>query len=121
VKNYKLAGLIGGILALGYFIFNVYQAIAISKGFSFAESLLPELVIAIIVGSIFIAPAIVLLTKQNLRKNILWIAWLYPIVLGLGMLNVFYANDPLEAGLPIMVVVLPFCIIFSLILLLQKR
>lgn len=120
-KQIKNISLIGGLLALTYFTFNVITAINISKGFGFAESLLPELLNALIVGVIFILPALILFKIKHFKKHIIYIAWLYPIILLGGIINLLLVDDALAAGLPMLLIVTPFCIIFSLILILQKK
>ncbi len=116
----KKAGLVGGMIALAYFIFNIYHAIQISQGFSFKESLLHEILTAIVVLLLLLGPAVALTLNKQFKKEHSWIAWLYPAVLALGLLNVILSKDALAAGLPMVLLVIPFCIVCTLVLAFKK-
>ncbi len=117
MQQNKIAGIFGGLLSLTFLVYGIYHAIRISKGFAFAESLLPELITVISTQIPLIAPAIVLTLNKHLKKYKNWVFWLYPAVIGLGLLNVFLAKDPLAAGLPMIMLVFPFCIIYAIVVL----
>lgn len=117
----KKAGLLGGMIALGYFGFQIYRAIQISQGFSFTESLLPEILTAFGVLLLLLGPAIALTLNKQFKKEHSWIAWLYPAVLAFGLLNVVLSNDALAAGLPVVFLVIPFCVLLTLILAFKKQ
>jgi len=70
---------------------------------------------------IFILPALVLLLAGPFRMWFDRFAPLYPLVLGAGVLNIYLQNDALAAGLPIIVLVYPFLVIFALAYLLRGR
>lgn len=117
MKQNKIAGILGGLLSLSFLVYSIYHAIRISKGFTFTESLLPELITVITTQIPLIAPAIVLIFNKHLKTYKYWVYWLYPVIIGLGLLNVLLAEDPLAAGLPMIVFVFPFCIIYTIVLL----
>lgn len=121
MKQNKIAGMVGGLLSLSFLVYSIYHVIQISKGFAFAEALLPELMTVISTQIPLIAPAIVLIFFKQLKRYKNWVFWLYPVVIGLGLLNVLLAEDPLAAGLPMMVFVFPFCIIYTLVLFFNKK
>jgi len=119
MKKSQKAGIVGGILSLSYLAYNVYVVIRISK--TFPESLFSELVIAITAQIPMLAPAIVLIFCKHFKKNNTWIFWLYPVVLGLGLINLLLSKDPISAGLPMVLLVFPFCIIYAIVLLFLKK
>lgn len=121
MKQQKIAGYIGGIMALILFANQIYHAIRISRGFEFTESLLPELSNAIINGLIVISPALVLILSKNVELKIPWIIWSYPIITAFGMLNYFTSSDPLEAGIPMISLVYPFCLLFAIFIYLRNQ
>jgi uncharacterized membrane protein len=119
MNNYKKAGIIGGLLVMAHLVISIYQAFAISKGFSFIEGLLPELKVVVINAGILLAPATVLIFKK-FKKESHWLIWTYPVIVGLGLLSVYMATDALAAGLPMIIIVFPFCIIFAIVTLIKK-
>ena len=88
---------------------------------TFPESLFSELLIAITAQIPMLAPAIVLIFCKHFKKNNTWIFWLYPVVLGLGLINLLLSKDPIFAGLPMVLLVFPFCIIYAIVLLFLKK
>lgn len=120
MNQQKKAGIIGGVMALSYFVFNIYHAVKVSKGFSFTESFLQELIIAIIVLILLIAPAVALTLNRRFKNKYSWIAWLYPAFTTLWLLNAFLSKDVLS-GLPLVGFGLPFCITLTLILVFNKQ
>ena len=115
MKLAKISGLTGAALSLCLLVPSVFHAFRISKGFSFFDSLFPELVGISIDLIIFIIPAAVLLFRSAFSPVLEKASAIYPIVIALTVLNVYLADDPLAAGLPIVVLTVPFCVIFSLI------
>ncbi|QTD38638.1 hypothetical protein JL193_05010 [Polaribacter batillariae] len=115
MKQHKKAALVGLIFVLIYFCYDIYHIIRISKGFSFEESLLPELVILFINQLLLIAPAVVLFIIKSFKKKYIFAVWLYPIILALGFINILVSNDPLAAGLPMVFLVFPACIILAIL------
>ncbi|QNM84480.1 hypothetical protein H9W90_09755 [Polaribacter pectinis] len=115
MKQHKKAGLAGTTLVFIFFISGLYHIIRISKGFSFKESFLPELINLISTQVPLIIPAIVLLLIKDFKQKYIFSVWLYPIILALGLINVFLSNDALAAGLPMIVIVFPACILLAII------
>jgi hypothetical protein len=115
MKLAKISGLTGAALSLCLLVPSVFHAFRISKGFSFFDSLFPELVGIFIDLIIFIMPAAVLLFRSAFSPVFEKAYAIYPIVIALTVLNVYLADDPLAAGLPIVLLTAPFCVIFSLI------
>ncbi|WP_010181887.1 hypothetical protein [Aquimarina agarilytica] len=121
MKQHKKAAVIGIIIAIAYFIFNMYNAIEISKNFSFLESLFSELIIGIIVQIILIAPAVVLLLTKEFGKKYSFLPWLYPISIAIGLINIILSKDPLAGGIPMVIVIFPFCIILTIVFSFLKK
>ena len=115
MKQHKKAGLAGAILVFIFFISGMYNIIRISKGFSFKESFLPELINLILTQVPLIIPAIVLVLIKDFKQKYIFSVWLYTIILALGLINVFLSNDALAAGLPMFVIVFPACILLAII------
>ncbi|QTE21937.1 hypothetical protein [Polaribacter cellanae] len=115
MKAHKKAGLFGAILVLLFFCYDSYHIIRISEGLSFEESLLPELKILFSNTILFIAPAVVLFLIEDFKQKYIFTAWLYPIILGLGLVNVLISNDALAAGLPMVLLVFPACVILAVL------
>ena len=55
-----------------------------------------------------------LLLKKELNSKSIWLAWLYPVIVGLGLLNVYFSDSALGAGIPMIMIIFPFCIIYSM-------
>ena len=120
MKLSRISGIVGGALSLVYTVPAIMGAIGISAGFSVSESLIPELLSITPAAAIFLLPAVVLLTRREFSPMLEKASLAYPIVLGLSMFHLSRATDPLEAGLPIVLLALPFCILFSIIFFFKK-
>lgn len=116
----KWSMIIGWAIAVLFIIFQLYTSVKISEGFSFQEGLLPELMVTFKNAVIFLLPAIALYIKKPINKTIQYVSVLYPVLLGLGLANVLISSDPLAAWLPILLIVMPFCVVFSLVVFLRK-
>ena len=114
MKQSQKAGIVGGLMALSFFAYNLYVAFGISRGDDFSKSLYPEVFIAIGIQIPLLAPALVLIFVKHFEKSAAWIFWSYPVVMGVGLLNTLLAKDPITAGLPMVLFVLPFCIIHAI-------
>ena len=77
--------------------------------------------ITLSMGFVLILPALLFAFTKEFKKNVLWINIVYLIVTTGGLLNVVTASDPLSAGLPMIVVVIPLAIITSIILLVLRK
>jgi len=121
MKHSQKAGLVGGLISLSFFVYNIYVAFRISKGFTFDKSLYYELINAIFIQLFLLSPAIILTFFKHFKKDSAWIFWLYPVVIGFGLLNTLLSKDPISAGLPMVVLVFPFCFIYTIVLLILKK
>ena len=108
MKLAKISGLTGAAFSLCFFVHSVFHSFRISKGFAFFDSLFPELVGIFIDLIIFIMPAAVLLFRSAFSPVFEKASAIYPIVIALTVLNVYLADDPLAAGLPIVLLTAPF-------------
>jgi hypothetical protein len=121
MKQHQKAAIIGGFMALCFFGINIYYAIKISKGFTFTKALLPELINAVICLIPLIAPAIALTLIKDFKNEYAWIAWLYPVVISLGLINFFLANDPFISGMQMILFVMPFGVLFTILLYVMNK
>ena len=115
MKLAKISGLTGAAFSLCLFVHSVFHSFRISKGFAFFDSLFPELIGTFNSSIIFFMPAAVLLFRSAFSPVLEKASTVYPIVMAPTVLNVFLADDPLAAGLPAVLLTMPFCIIFSII------
>ena len=115
MKLAKISGLTGAALSLCLLVPSVFHSFRISKGFAFFDSLFPGLIGTFNSSIIFFMPAAVLLFRSAFSPVFEKASAIYPIVIALTVLNVYLADDPLAAGLPIVLLTAPFCVIFSLI------
>ncbi|MGZ2460202.1 MULTISPECIES: hypothetical protein [Rhizobium] len=111
----RAAGYAGAAIAA------LWAARQLDRIYSFPEPLDAELMNVARNFGIFILPALVLLLAGPFRMWFDRFAPLYPLVLGAGVLNIYLQNDALAAGLPIIVLVYPFLVIFALAYLLRGR
>ena len=105
----------------GAAIAALWSASQVSRNYSLMEPFGAELVNVVRNFGIFILPALVLLLAGPFRAWFDRFAPLYPLVLGAGVLNIYVQDDALAAGLPMIVLVYPFLVIFSLAYLLRGR
>lgn len=120
-RNKQIALYGGAFLGAVVALVNFVQAIRISLGESITKVLIPELFSALLVTIIFLFPACVLYIKRETLTPKIWkISVAYPFFVLLGLLNIIFIKVSWLAGLPIMVVVVPFCIIFGLVVLFKK-
>ncbi len=110
MKEHKKPAIIGIILAISFFIFNIYT---ITNGFTSSKSLLTEIKFAFILQIPLLAPAIVLLLNKDFSKKHGYVSWLYPIIIALGFLGIVLSKGPIIAGLLMIMVVYPICIILA--------
>ncbi|WP_455169033.1 hypothetical protein [Aegicerativicinus sediminis] len=120
MNQYKKAGLAGALISLIYFFYNIYLAFKITQGFPFSETL-SEILTAIFAQIPLLLPAIVLVLFTFKKKISNWVIWLYPAVITIGLLNVLLSDDALSAGLPMIIFVYPFCVIYAVILFLLRK
>ncbi|MCI0472105.1 MAG: hypothetical protein L0Y76_00805 [Ignavibacteria bacterium] len=118
IKSAAAAGLM--ISALNS-VYGIYTAVRISAGFAFQESLLPELKSVLFNLIILSLPGIIILFRKNAYMKWFWTPWLYPAVTGSGLAYAYTAGDALAAGLAMMFTVFPFCIVFSVVVLLRRK
>ncbi|MGR9193774.1 hypothetical protein [Rhizobium leguminosarum] len=109
------AGYVGATIAA------LWAARQVSRLYSLTEPFGPEFLNVARNLGIFILPAFVLLLAGPFRMWFDRFAPLYPLVLGAGVLNIHLQDDALAAGLPLIVLVYPFLVIFSLAYLLRGR
>ncbi|MGR9166965.1 hypothetical protein [Rhizobium leguminosarum] len=109
------AGYVGATIAA------LWAARQVSRLYSLTEPLGPEFLNVARNLGIFILPAFVLLLAGPFRMWFDRFAPLYPLALGAGVLNIYVQDDALAAGLPLIVLVYPFLVIFSLAYLLRGR
>ncbi|MGO7170080.1 hypothetical protein AB9F47_23845 [Rhizobium leguminosarum] len=105
----------------GAAIAALWAARQVGRLYSSTEPFGPELMNVATNLGIFILPALVLLLAGPFRMWFDRIAPLYPFVLGAGILNIYMQDDALAAGLPMIVLVYPFLVIFALAYLLRGR
>jgi len=117
----KIALIAGGVISLILVVFNIYHAFRVSEGFSFTQGLLPELLSVVLVAIVFLLPTFALCKRKELDPVLSKIGVLYPILVGLGFLNILFSDDPLAAGVPMVLVVAPFCIIYGLVVLVKGK
>ncbi|ACS59328.1 hypothetical protein Rleg_5115 (plasmid) [Rhizobium leguminosarum bv. trifolii WSM1325] len=98
----------------GAAIAALWAACQIGRLYSSTEPFGPELMNVARNLGIFILPALVLLLAGPFRMWFDRFAPLYPFVLGAGILNIYVQDDALAAGLPMIVLVYPFLVIFAL-------
>ena len=111
----KTSGLTGAAFSLYLFLHSVFHSFRISKGFAFFDSLFPELIGTFNSSIIFFMPAAVLLFRSAFSPVLEKASTVYPIVMALTVLNVYLTDGPLTAGLPVVVLTMPFFIVFSII------
>ncbi|WP_066225439.1 hypothetical protein [Formosa haliotis] len=121
MKQVKNAGIIGGIISLLFFAYQIYNAFRISKGFDFNESLETELLNAVLVQIPLLAPAIILYFSKQFNMKYVWLVWLYPIVLAFSLLSLLFSEGALAGGLTMVMFVIPFCLLFTIIILFLRR
>lgn len=109
------AGYAGAAIAV------LWSASQVSRNYSLIEASGAELVNVARNLGIFILPALVLLLAGPFRTWFGRFAPLYPLVLGAGVLNIYMQDDALVAGLPMVVLVYPFLVVFALGYLLWGR
>ena len=124
MNKHKILGLIGGGFAFAYALYRIYHSIRISLGFPFGI-FISELGIDLFVIAVFFSPAIVLYYTECFKKNIIWLAWSYIIVLLFTFVIIIYndlvTNDPIAVGLPILLFVFPALIIISTVLFFLRK
>lgn len=120
MKQVQIAALVASLIVVFDLVLGSYYAVQISLGFDFTDSLLYELVLVIIKALVLFYPASILIREDNYKLIKPWLAWLYTIIIFLGLLNLYLFKDSLESGLPMLLIVFPFCLIFSLFLLFKK-
>ena len=78
-------------------------------------NLISEEIFPILANGLILIPAILGLTKSKkweTNKSITIYFIVYSLISIGGLINAIIANDPLAAGLPIVIIVLPFVILF---------
>lgn len=115
MKKHQIAGLIGVLFIIADLIYSTKIAFRISRIDS--SSVISELLIVLFKETFMGAPGIILLSRKYLTKKLSLFSWAYPIILGLGLLNVYTADNAIGAGVPMIIFVFPFCLIFSVFVL----
>ena len=108
----------GGIISLAILGYGSYHTFSrINQKSSFLTDVLPELNIMTIQAAILLLPAVAMYFKKPSGKSVAYTSILYPILLFLGFFNILTSDDALAAGLPMIMIVFPYCIIYGIIVL----
>ena len=117
-RNIVIIG--GGIVSLVLVIFNLYHAFRASAGVPPMEGLVPELFSAFVVAVIFLLPAFALWSKKNTGRLVTKVGILYPALVLLAFINILMVDEPVAAGLPMLLVAVLFCVVYGLVVLVRK-
>ncbi len=109
---------LGGIAAAFFTGFSVYHAFVITGELA---SVPRDLMMSVLVGIILLLPAFALYSKKNTGIILSKIGILYPILVAGGFINILRSEDALAAGMPMVLLVMPFCIVYGLVVLVKKN
>lgn len=108
----------GGLVSTLWIAYSVYHAFKITGDLA---SVPFDLLMTLLLAVIFLLPAFALYKRRETGIVLTKIGILYPILVGLGFFNILFSDDPLSAGLPMLLVVAPFCIIYGLVVLFKNK
>jgi len=117
----NMSMMVGGGASVVVILFNLFFTFRNMNDAPFAQGLLPDLIGTLVLMAILLLPALALYMRRNLGSLVKKISVLYPMLVIVAFINLLIASDPLVAGLPFVLVVLPFCIIYGIVVLVKGK
>ena len=107
----------GGVISVLWIVYSIYHSFKITGELG---SVPFDLLMTFLLALIFLLPVYALGKRKETGIVLTKIGILYPTLVGLGFLNILLSDDPLSAGLPMLFIAAPFCIIYGLAVLRKK-
>ncbi len=112
-KLAKWVGLLGFLVGILFFFRYLYVNGMAATG----DDKTIEMAQAILIGSIAVLPGLFFQNRQT--PEWLWVRVVYVFMMLFAVLGDIYIADPLGYGLPMMLIVIPFCLVVASVILIK--